>query len=65
MKSTIALLHKFEVETIFDLALFTILKGHVAVDGHVALDFKDSLRTSKVFWRSFDRNHLSYRTNFS
>lgn len=64
MKSTIALLHKFEVETIFDLALFTILKGHVAVDGHVALDFKDSLRTSKVFWRSFDRNHLSYRDKF-
>ena len=60
INSALKILNKFEVETIFDLALFTILKGHVAVEGHVALDFKDSLRTSKVFWRSFDRNGLNY-----
>ena len=64
INSVLKILNKFEVETIFDLALFTILKGHVAVEGHVALDFKDSLRTSKVFWRSFDRNGLNYRDQF-
>ena len=42
INSALKILNKFEVETIFDLALFTILKGHVAVEGHVALDFKDS-----------------------
>ena len=41
INSALKILNKFEVETIFDLALFTILKGHVAVEGHVALDFKD------------------------
>lgn len=64
INSALTLINKFEVKTIFDLALFTILKGHVAVEGHVALDFKAPLRTSNAFWRSFDRNGLSYRDQF-
>ena len=32
--------------------------------GHVVLDFKGPLKTSKGFWRSFDRNDLTYRDKF-
>lgn len=64
INSTLELIDKFEVENIFDLALLTILKGHIAVEGHVVLDFKGPLKTSKGFWRSFDRNDLTYRDKF-
>ena len=64
INAALKLMNKFEVENIFDLALLTLLKGHVAVDGHVALDFKTPLKTSKVFWRSFDRNEVTYRDQF-
>ena len=49
INSALKILNKFEVETIFDLALFTILKGHVSVDRHVAIDIKASLRRSKLY----------------
>ena len=64
INSTLELIDKFEVENIFDLALLTILKGHIAVEGHVVLDFKEPLKRARDFWRSFDRNDLTYRDKF-
>ena len=49
INSTLELIDKFEVENIFDLALLTILKGNIAVEGHVVLDFKGPLKRARDF----------------
>ncbi|HDC7487780.1 TPA: CDP-glycerol glycerophosphotransferase family protein [Staphylococcus aureus] len=46
IQQTLDLIHYYSVETIFDLALLTLLKGDLPIDGHVVFDFKAPLATS-------------------
>ncbi|MFU0769541.1 CDP-glycerol glycerophosphotransferase family protein [Staphylococcus pasteuri] len=64
IKSALVHLEKFNIETIFDLALVTILKGQLAVDGHVVFDFKTPIYTSSQLWSSIDKNNISKINQF-
>lgn len=64
IKSALVHLEKFNIETIFDLALITILKGQLAVDGHVVFDFKTPIYTSSQLWSSIDKNNISKINQF-
>ncbi|HHS2926102.1 TPA: CDP-glycerol glycerophosphotransferase family protein [Staphylococcus argenteus] len=50
IQQTLDLIHYYSVETIFDLALLTLLKGDLSIDGHVVFDFKAPLATSPSIW---------------
>ncbi len=64
IKSALVHLEKFNIETIFDLALVTILKCQLAVDGHVVFDFKTPVYTSSQLWSSIDKNNISKINQF-
>lgn len=64
IKSALVHLEKFNIETIFDLALVTILKGQLAVDGHVVYDFKAPMQTSTELWLSIDKDNISKINQF-
>lgn len=64
IKSALVHLEKFNIETIFDLALVTILKCQLAVDGHVVFDFKTPIYTSSQLWLSIDKNNISKINQF-
>ncbi|HDN2036422.1 TPA: CDP-glycerol glycerophosphotransferase family protein, partial [Staphylococcus aureus] len=50
IQQTLDLIHYYSVETIFDLALLTLLKGDLSIDGHVVFDFKAPIATSASIW---------------
>ena len=52
IQQTLDLIHYYSVETIFDLALLTLLKGDLSIDGHVVFDFKAPLATSASIWET-------------
>ncbi len=52
IQQTLDLIHYYSVETIFDLALLTLLKGDLSIDGHVVFDFKAPIATSASIWET-------------
>ncbi len=49
-KQTLDLIHYYSVETIFDLALLTLLEGDFINLCHVVFDFKAPIATSASIW---------------
>lgn len=51
-----ALLHlsKYDIQSIMDLAVISVLKDEIDIDNHVVFDFINECRTSHAFWASLD-----------
>lgn len=55
---------QYHIETLFDLAIVTLLQGDVIVDGHVVFDFKAPFTTSEEFWRSIKQRDNNAEQQF-
>ncbi|UMT75407.1 CDP-glycerol glycerophosphotransferase family protein [Staphylococcus roterodami] len=50
INQTLELVQQYHIETLFDLALVTLISGELSVDGHVVFDFKAPIATSSSIW---------------
>lgn len=57
-------LSKYQIQSIMDLAVITILKNEVDIDGHVVFDFIEELQTSSSFWNSLDTREIKITNHF-
>lgn len=48
----LAIVSNYSIDSLFDLALITLLQGNLAVDGHVVFNFNNQPLTSDTFWNS-------------
>ena len=57
-------LSKYDIHSIMDLAVITVLKDEIDIDGHVLFDFVSDLPTSKAFWKSLDIHDIKKVNHF-
>ncbi|MDT3959932.1 CDP-glycerol glycerophosphotransferase family protein [Staphylococcus kloosii] len=63
--TTIDILNKHEINTIFDLAMISLLQDEVAVDPHVVYNFEQKIATSSVIWTTVQNCSLLNTTKYN